>query len=412
MTSPAQLLVVGLGWFPTTPGGMDRYGYELIQQLAATGDEIDLCGVGLPATSPHQAIRLTNLADPQTPLLQRLWSVRHHFRQHCWQSLADGKSPLPDLDAINLHFSLYSLPILPDLPPGVPVTFTFHGPWALESQQEGAKPWNVAFKRWIESRVYRRCDRFIVLSHAFGELLHREYRIPWEQIYIIPGGVDVARFQVNLTRQQARASLGFPPDRPILFVPRRLVQRMGIDILLQALVAVKAKVPDIFLAIAGKGALRLTLEQQAKELGLQDRVKFLGYVPDEQLPVAYQAADLTVVPSQSLEGFGLILLESLACGTPVLSTPVGGMPEVLRPFQPALVTKSPDADALATRIVELLTGVIPLPDRAACREYAVRNYDWKIIAPKVRDVLLMPVEHPRQSYRSRFIPLNRISSIN
>jgi glycosyltransferase involved in cell wall biosynthesis len=167
---------------------------------------------------------------------------------------------------------------------------------------------------------------------------------------------------------------------------------MGIDILLQALVAVKAKVPDVWLAIAGKGALRPVLEQQARELGLQEQVQFLGYVPDEQLPVAYQAADLTVVPSQSLEGFGLILLESLACGTPVLSTPVGGMPEVLRPFQPALVTDSPDSDALAARLVELLTGKIPLPDRAACREYAASNYDWKIISPKVRAVLLMPLD--------------------
>jgi glycosyltransferase involved in cell wall biosynthesis len=396
MTSSAQLLLVGLGWFPTTPGGLDRYLYELMQQLAAEGDRITLGGVGLPATSHHDAIALMNLADPNIPLPQRLWSVRHHFRQY----LPAGKLPLHHLDAINLHFSLYSLPILPDLPPGVPVTFTFHGPWALESRQEGAKPWNVAFKRWIENRVYRRCDRFIVLSRAFGDILHQEYQIPWEQIHIIPGGVDVARFQINLTRQQARTSLGFPLDRPILFVPRRLVQRMGIDILLQALVKVKDAVADVWLAIAGKGALRIPLEQQAHSLGLQKHVKFLGYVPDEQLPVAYQAADLTVVPSQSLEGFGLILLESLACGTPVLSTPVGGMPEVLRPFQPTLVTDTPAADALATRIVELLTGSIPLPDRAACREYAIDNYDWKIIAPQVREVLLMPVEHARRSDKS------------
>ena len=154
------------------------------------------------------------------------------------------------------------------------------------------------------------------------------------------------------------------------------------------------QVPDVWLAIAGKGALRSVLEQQANELGLQEHVKFLGYVPDEELSVAYQAADLTVVPSQSLEGFGLILLESLACGTPVLSTPVGGMPEVLLPFQPALVTDTPSSDALAARLIELLTGEMPLPDRSVCRDYAVRNYDWKIIAPKVTAVLLMPVDRP------------------
>jgi glycosyltransferase involved in cell wall biosynthesis len=384
MTLPARFLLIGLGWFPTKPGGMDRYGYELMQQLAAAGDEIDSCGVGLPPTSPHQSIALTNLADPKTPLPQRLWNVRHNFRQHRLQ--------LSPISAINLHFSLYSLPILLDLPTDVPITFTFHGPWALESQQEGEQPWSVAIKRWIENRVYRRCDRFIVLSHAFGEILHQEYQIPWQQIHIVPGGVDVERFQANLTRQQARELLGFPSDRQILFVPRRLVQRMGIDILLQALVSVKVKVPDVWLAIAGKGALRSVLEQQAQELGLQDYVKFLGYVPDDRLPVAYQAADLTVVPSQSLEGFGLILLESLACGTPVLSTPVGGMPEVLRPFQPTLVAEAATANALATRLIDLLTDKISLPDRVACREYAINKYDWKIIAPKVTQVLLMPID--------------------
>jgi glycosyltransferase involved in cell wall biosynthesis len=385
MTSPAQLLLVGLGWFPTTPGGMERYGYELMQQLAAGGDRITLCGDGFWQTIPHAGIALTNLANPTTPLPQRLWSLRQHFRQKL--------SQMPRPDAINLHFSLYSLPLLPDLPSGVPITFTFHGPWALESQQEGAKPWSVAFKRWVEGRVYRRCDRFIVLSRAFGKLLHREFAIPWDQIHIIPGGVDVERFQINLTRQQARTVLSFPQDRTILFTPRRLVQRMGIDILLRALVEVKRQVPDVWLAIAGKGALRIPLEQQARALGLQDYVKFLGYLPDEQLPIAYQAADLTVVPSQFLEGFGLILLESLACGTPVLSTPVGGMPEVLRPFKPALVTETPASKALSTRLIDLLIGKIPLPDRAACREYAMGNYDWKIIAPKVREVLLMPVAH-------------------
>jgi glycosyltransferase involved in cell wall biosynthesis len=390
MTSSAQLLLVGLGWFPTTPGGAERYGYELMQQLATDGDRISLCGVGLPEnTISHDAIDFTNLADPHTFLPQRLWTARRNFRQQRTQK--------PRPAAINLHFSLYSFPLLPDFPAGVPVTCTFHGPWALESQQEGAKPWSIAFKRWIEDRVYRRCDRFIVLSQAFGNILHQEYAIPWEQIHIIPGGVDVDRFQANLTRQKARAALNFPQDRPILFTPRRLVLRMGIDKLLQALVEVKYQVPDVWLAIAGKGALRISLEQQAQKLGLQNHVKFLGYVPDEQLPIVYQAADLTVVPSQSLEGFGLILLESLACGTPVLSTPVGGMPEVLCPFEPTLVTGTPSSAALGTRLIDLLTGQIPLPDRSACREYVVRNYDWKIIAPKVREVLLMPVDPNKRS---------------
>jgi glycosyltransferase involved in cell wall biosynthesis len=291
-------------------------------------------------------------------------------------------------DAINLHFALYSLPLLDVFPASVPITFNFHGPWALESDREGASKLGVLVKRWIEQRVYRRCDRFIVLSKAFGTILHQEYNIPWSNIHIIPGGVDTVRFQPSLNRSQARSQLNWPTDRLILFTPRRLVHRMGLDKLLMALAQVKQQVPEVWLAIAGKGALRPLLEQQVQDLELEHHVKFLGFLPDEQLPIAYQAADLTVVPSQLLEGFGLILLESLASGTPVLCTPVGGMPEVLTPRFSDCITRSTDEGAIAEHLRELLTGRLPLPSRATCREYAVTHFDWRIISQRVRHILL------------------------
>lgn len=379
MASSAQLLLVGLGWFPTTPGGMDRYGYELMQQLIAGGDRIDLCGIGLPDLNPS-ALSFRNLANPTDPFFQRLWSVRQRFRQQ-WPHMS---AP----DAINLHFALYSFPLLDEFPPEVPITFTFHGPWALESQQEGAQLWSVAFKGWIEQRVYRRCDRFIVLSKAFGTILHQHYQVPWAKIHIIPGGVDTQRFCISLSREQARQRLGWQSGSFILFTSRRLVKRMGLDVLLNAFAKVKSHSPDVHLFIAGKGPQQKALSQQVLALGLENHVKFLGYLPDEQLPLAYQAADLTLMPSQSLEGFGLVLLESLACGTPVLCTPIGGMPEVLNPFRPELITESANEGAIAARLIDFITGKTCLPTRLDCREYAAKRFDWQIVAPQVRDVLL------------------------
>ncbi|MCP2730842.1 glycosyltransferase family 4 protein [Symplocastrum sp. BBK-W-15] len=228
----------------------------------------------------------------------------------------------------------------------------------------------------------------MVLSKAFGTILHQEYHIPWSKINVIPGGVDTSRFQANLSRQEARSQLNWPQDRKILFTPRRLVNRMGIDILLSAIAKIKSKLPDVWLAIAGKGVLRDSLEKQATELGLSNHVQFLGFLPDEQLPIAYQAADITVVPSQSLEGFGLIVLESLACGTPVLCTPIGGMPEILAPFSPELITEDTDVDAIALKLEGLLTGKISIPSRNACRDYAATNFNWTKIAQEVRQVIL------------------------
>jgi glycosyltransferase involved in cell wall biosynthesis len=336
--------------------------------------------VGLPLDAKNTQIKLTNLACPDSKISSRLWSIRDNFQ----------KTRLGKPDAINLHFALYSFPILDILPKGVPVTFNFHGPWASESQEEVVnKKLSVWLKeKIIEQSTYNRCDRFIVLSKAFGQILHQKYQVPWQKIHIIPGGVDINHFQNNLSRQEARIKLGWPTNRPILFTSRRLVHRMGIDKLLQAIAMIKAGIPDIWLAIAGRGHIQALLQQQARELGLENNVQFLGFVPENDLPVAYQAADLTVMPSQSFEGFGLAILESLACGTPVLCTPVGGMPEILQKFSPDLITEAITVESIADKLAQVMLGKLPLPSREECRNYTIKNYDWTNIAQQVRQVLL------------------------
>ncbi|RCJ25420.1 group 1 glycosyl transferase [Nostoc sp. ATCC 43529] len=379
-STSASILTLGLGWFPKNPGGLERYIYELTHKLAANQDEIELCGVGLPEAEPNSPIKLTNLAAVDTNICQRLWSIRRNFQ----------KTRTNKPDAINLHFALYSFPILDILPKKVPVTFNFHGPWAFESKQEVVnKNLSLLIKYWlIEQTTYNRCDRFIVLSKAFGNILHQKYQVPWSKINVIPGGVDINWFQPNLSRQQACRQLGWPDNRRILFTSRRLVHRTGVDKLLQAIAIIKPRIPDIWLAIAGRGHIQSALQQQATELGLDDNVKFLGFLPDDQLPIAYQAAELTVVPSQSFEGFGLVIVESLASGTPVLCTPVGGMPEILTEFSPDLITTSTEASAIAEKLEQALLVNIPIPSREACRQYTITHYDWNQIAQRVRSILL------------------------
>ena len=379
-SASASILTLGTGWFPENPGGLERYIYELTHKLVASQDQVELCGVGLPTDAKNTRIKLTNLADPDSKISSRLWSIRDNFK----------KTRLGKPDAINLHFALYSFPILDILPKGVPVTFNFHGPWASESQEEVV---NKKFSIWlkeklIEQSTYNRCDRFIVLSKAFGQILHQKYQIPWQKIHIIPGGVDIDHFQNNLSRQEARIKLGWPTNRPILFTSRRLVHRMGIDKLLQAIAMIKTEIPDIWLAIAGRGHIQALLQQQAKELGLENNVQFLGFLPENDLPVAYQAADLTVMPSQSFEGFGLAIVESLACGTPVLCTPVGGMPEILEKFSPDLITETITVESIADKLAQIMLGKLPLPSREECQNYTIKNYDWTNIAQQVRQVLL------------------------
>ncbi len=94
------------------------------------------------------------------------------------------------------------------------------------------------------------------------------------------------------------------------------------------------------------------------------------------------------MPSQSFEGFGLAILESLACGTPVLCTPIGGMPEILEPLSPDLITDSIEVSAIAEKLEQVLLGNILIPSREECHQYAATNFNWHKIAQEVRGVLL------------------------
>ncbi|WP_233567678.1 glycosyltransferase [Cohnella faecalis] len=137
---------------------------------------------------------------------------------------------------------------------------------------------------------------------------------------------------------------------------RRLVRRMGIDRLIRAMAKVKSDVPGAKLVIAGDGTMRSELERLTAELGLGDSVRFVGRVSNEDLVRWYQAADFSIVPTVTLEGFGLVTVESLACGTPVLGTPNGGTKEILEPFHPELLFRDDSPEALAYTISAVLRG--------------------------------------------------------
>jgi glycosyltransferase involved in cell wall biosynthesis len=201
--------------------------------------------------------------------------------------------------------------------------------------------------------------------------------------------VDVSRFASAPARATCRRALQWPTDRPIVLCVRRLVRRVGIDALIDASVALRQRVPDALVLIAGTGPMRAELEARIVALGLSDTVRLLGFVPDDSLPLAYRAADLSVVPTAALEGFGLITVESLAAGTPCVVTPVGGLTDVVSPFAPQLVTESVSAEHIGDSLAAALLGTIPVPSAAMCTQYARARFDWPVVAARVRGVYEM-----------------------
>jgi glycosyltransferase involved in cell wall biosynthesis len=161
---------------------------------------------------------------------------------------------------------------------------------------------------------------------------------------------------------------------------------MGLENLISAISEVRRRVPEVLLLIAGKGALYEELKAQVWSLGLENSIRFLGFVSDENLPTVYRAADLSIVPTVALEGFGLVAAESLAAGTPVLVTSVGGLPEVVSELSADLVLSGSDVGSLTEGLEAALNGELILPDAEACRNYARVRYDWPVVAARVQEV--------------------------
>jgi glycosyltransferase involved in cell wall biosynthesis len=161
---------------------------------------------------------------------------------------------------------------------------------------------------------------------------------------------------------------------------------MGLDHLIHAVSAIAKIYPDLLVMIAGKGSMRDELQSQIDRLGLQSIVRMIGFISDEDLPYAYRAADLSIVPSTLLEGFGLVAVESLASGTPVMVTPVGGMPEIVLPLCKELVLTGFDVDSIAVGLDGFLRGSILTPSSTQCVRYVEANYTWDHVLPKLLDV--------------------------
>lgn len=267
----------------------------------------------------------------------------------------------------------------------VPKVYWFISPWAAEWKVSNpdahfvSRLFNTSLRNRMEDLALQRSDAVFVESEFIrGELKAHHRKIPASKVTLIPGAVDLEKFRPDGSREQNRARFGIGSG-PVALTVRRLVERMGIDLLIRA----AAEVPGLRVVIGGDGPLRKELEALAASLRVP--ATFLGYVKDEDLPALYRAADLFVLPTRALEGFGLVAIEAMACGTPAMGTPVGAIPEVLGPLRLVFDDVTPQAIAGGIRrfLAESDGG---LPER--CRAHVAAHYDWSKVIAKAEQVLV------------------------
>ncbi len=384
---PPRVLMLGKGWFPSDIGGLDRYYRELLEHLPQAEGIV----VGPGADAPP---RVTMVSATDASLARRLVAIARAASRRAEHA-----------DVVDAHFALYAFwPVVLGSLRRKPLIVHFQGPWADENTAAGdGSRWKRAARRRLERAVYRRASTVVTLTSAFRRIVVERYGVsPW-RVQVERPGVDVERFALG-DRGAARAALGLPEDAFVAVCVRRLVPRMGLEVLLDAWEHDDAR--PRWLLIAGDGPLREALTARIRSGALRPSVRLLGRVPEEELLQLYRAADVNVVPTLAFEGFGLVVLEAAACGTPSVVTDAGGLPEAVQGAPGAQAVPAGEADALRGALGAAASN----PPRSALRTWA-EGAAWPMVAERHQRLLSAATGVPDER-RLRVVVLDHVAKLS
>lgn len=254
----------------------------------------------------------------------------------------------------------------------------------------GIEAWGV--ERPALRRALARADCVVSVSRYTERRLIEEQSLDPARIALLPGTFDPALFRPREASPALMAHLGVEPGQPVLLTVARLAGRdrhKGYDVVLDALPAIRARVPGAHYVLVGEGNDRARIEGRVRELGLQRCVTLTGSVPDEDLPEYYGLCTAFAMPSKR-EGFGIVYLEAMACGKPAIAGDRDGARDALLDGELGVLVDPDDADAFAAAAVEVLSGAHPnraIYDPAELRRRVIESFGPERFRTRLEHIL-------------------------
>ena len=280
----------------------------------------------------------------------------------------------------------------------VPIIHMFHT-LALLKNQIAKTPQEIESDVRIdgEKEVINAVDRIVAATQNEKEHLENLYNAPAEKISIIPPGVDTTRFY-PIPPDEAKEFVGVPKDEKMLLFVGRIEPLKGVDILIRAIAQLRksdvlSECPHYLYIIGGDPDpenARLNKEMQrlqklCKELGVGDMVLFLGKRDQDTLQYYYSAAEIVIMPSH-YESFGMVALEAMACGTPVIATQVGGLQHLVQNGKTGFTIPNDDVDSLEKSLTMLICKEDMRREMSENSVTYARSYAWDVITPRIIDL--------------------------
>jgi glycosyltransferase involved in cell wall biosynthesis len=374
-----RILVTTQQWFPDFAGGVGRVARATAANLAGRGHTVVVIA---PTCDGKAGVTSEDNVEVRR-LIRRHWTIPLTATDVVEVSRL-ARAGADEFDVVLAHGAASVVGASLGLP-STPIVYVFHASVLLEERfrRSAGLPYADRARSvlvepmllWLERRAAAQASRTIVLSQYSQEVLSQTQQSVGRRATVVWGGVDIEEFRPAENRPDLRERLGIASSETLLLSVRRLVNRMGLDILLHAVSRLCEHDRSIKLVVLGDGEMRSALERERDRLELNTHARFLGRVSDAELRCWYQAADLFVLPTVAYEGFGMATCEALACGTPVVGTQVGATSEILRALDQGLLAATPTADGLAAAIRQALTDAGP-ELRGRCRVYAESQLSW------------------------------------
>ncbi|WP_239696773.1 1,4-alpha-glucan branching protein domain-containing protein [Paenibacillus oryzisoli] len=390
---PSKLRILMLAWEypPHVIGGLARAVCDLSKGLAADGHSVHVITCQSPGCLPYEVSEGVHIHRaevlPTTDslhFLDRVFQMNLAFADLMLSLIRQGIA----FDLVHAHdWLVYYTAHVAKQQAHLPLLATIH---ATETGRNLGKLESPLQKRihTLEGKLTEAADHLIVCSHAMGQEIKALFHIPIHQITVIPNSVspllkpDSTLFTLNSLLADA-VSHGGKPQRVLAFLGR-LVYEKGVHILLAAMPQVLAQYPDAKLVIAGVGPEQDRLEELALSLG--DQVSFAGFLGEADKNLLLQSAEICIFPSL-YEPFGLVALEAMANGTPLIVSDTGGLAEIVSHGVNGCTCPPGDADALAAQIIQLLEQPEYASQLAANALRTVHSeYNWKKIGSMTTQV--------------------------
>jgi phosphatidylinositol alpha-1,6-mannosyltransferase len=265
---------------------------------------------------------------------------------------------------------------------GIPTVTTLIGMDVYDPHYRPAAVWRALMRRAI-----RQARAVTCISSLVRDVVQREYPpAPGVQCRVVPYGVDVKQFHPQDTAGEIRRRHGIADSEALILTVQRLWARKGVTTFLDAAATVAKAIPSARFVIIGDGPERAALERHAAALGVAERVTFAGRKPNHELPVYYAAADVFAFHTLH-EGLGIVLLEALASGCPVVTTAAGGTLDIVSDGDTGLVVPPGDANAFANAVIRVLgEPSLKAALRVRARRTAETEFDWDVVAGRYLEV--------------------------